>query len=82
LPLAIPDALLLPETEKLDVTETLKIRAYLAAPVALSNGQIVGTLCCISHQPRTALGNRQVDALRVIANRIAIELQKNLTVFQ
>ena len=78
LPLAIPDTQLLPEAKNLDITETLNIRAYLAAPIALSNGQIFGTLCCISHRPRTALGNRQTDALRIIAERVAIELQKNL----
>lgn len=80
LPLAIPDTLLLLEAKNLEITEALKIRAYLAAPITLSNGQAFGTLCCISHQPRTALGNRQVDALRMIAEKIAIELQKNLTV--
>lgn len=78
MPLAIPDANLLPEAKNLSITKTLGIRAYLAAPIALSDGQILGTLCCISHQPRTALGIRQVDALKIIADRVAAELQKNL----
>jgi GAF domain-containing protein len=82
LPPAITDAQLLPETEKLDVTKALEIRAYLAAPIVLSNGEVFGTLCCISHKPRTALGNRQVDALRLIAERVATEIQKNLSVSQ
>lgn len=80
LPLAIPDTQLLPEAEALDITKALNIRAYLAAPITLSNGQIFGTLCCISHRPRTALGNRQVDALRMIAQRVAVELQRNLSI--
>lgn len=82
LPLAIPDAHLLPEAAKLEVTKAHKIRTYLAAPIVLSNGRIFGTLCCISHQPRTALGNRQTDALRIVAERVAAELQKNLTSLQ
>ena len=82
LPLAIPDAHLLPEAAKLEVTKTHNIRTYLAAPIVLSNGRIFGTLCCISHQPRTALGNRQTDALRIVAERVAAELQKNLTSLQ
>lgn len=82
LPLAIPDAQLLPEAKKLDVTKSFEIRAYLAAPIILSDGQVFGTLCCISHKPRTALGNRQVDALRLIAERVSIELQKNLNASQ
>jgi GAF domain-containing protein len=79
LPMAIPDAHLLPEAEKLEVTKSHKIRTYLAVPIFLSSGQIFGTLCCISHQPRTALGNRQIDALRIVAERVAVELQKHLT---
>lgn len=82
LPLAIPDTQLLPEAEKLDITKTFEIRSYLAAPIILSNGELFGTLCCISHKPRTALGNRQVDALRLIAERVAIEIQKNLRISQ
>lgn len=79
LPPAIPDTQLLPEAEKLDITKALGIRAYLAVPIVLSNGEVFGTLCCISHKPRTALGNRQVDALRLIAERVAAEIQKNLS---
>lgn len=82
LPLAIPDAHLMPEAAKLDVTKAHNIRSYLAVPIVLSNGRIFGTLCCISHQPRTALGNRQTDALRIVAERVAAELQKNLASFQ
>lgn len=80
LPLAISDTSLLPEADALNVTAALHIRAYLAAPIVLSNGQVFGTLCCISHRPRTALGNRQVDALRTVADRVAVELQKSLLI--
>jgi GAF domain-containing protein len=81
LPLAIPDAHLMPEAAKLDVTKAHNIRSYLAVPIVLSNGRIFGTLCCISHQPRTALGKRQTDALRIVAERVAAELEKNLDSF-
>jgi GAF domain-containing protein len=78
LPRVITDTSLLPEAAALDVTTALRIRAYLAAPIVLSDGQVFGTVCCISHQTRTALGNRQIDALQTIADRVAAELQKNL----
>lgn len=78
LPLAIPDTNLAPEAADLDLTKAHKIRSYLAAPIVLSDGRIFGTLCCISHQPRSALGNRQIDAIRIVAERVAVELQKNL----
>ncbi|RYF46568.1 MAG: GAF domain-containing protein [Cytophagaceae bacterium] len=82
LPLAIPDAQLLPEAEKLDATKALGLRTYLAVPIVLSDGEVFGTLCCISHKPRTALGNRQIDALRLIAERVVMEIQKNLRISQ
>lgn len=53
LPLAIPDAQLLPEARKLDVTKAFGICTYLAVSIILSNGLTFGTLCCISHQLRT-----------------------------
>jgi GAF domain-containing protein len=80
LPPAIPDAQLLPEANKLTATKALEIRTYLAASIILLGGEVFGTICCISHKPRTALGNRQVDALRLIAAKIAIEIQKNLSI--
>lgn len=77
LPLAIPNTDSFSEARDLSVTETLNIRAYLSAPITLSDGQVYGTLCCISHRPRTALGNRQIDALRTVATLVSNELQKN-----
>lgn len=62
--------------QKLEVTKTFGIGTYLAVPIILLNGLTFGTLCCISHQLRTALGNRQVDALRLIAEKVVIKLQK------
>jgi GAF domain-containing protein len=82
LPLAIPDTDSLSEARDLSVTETLNIRAYLSAPITFSNGQVYGTLCCISHRPRTALGNRQIDALRTVAKLVSAELQKNAASWQ
>jgi GAF domain-containing protein len=77
LPLAIPDTAVLPEARELAVTRSLAIGAYLSAPVVLPNGEIYGTLCCISHKARTALGNRQVDALRSVAALVSTEIEKS-----
>jgi GAF domain-containing protein len=77
LPLAIPNTAALPEARELAVTESLNIRAYLSAPVVLADGEIYGTLCCISHQTRSALGSRQVDALRTVADLISTEIEKS-----
>ena len=77
LPLAIPDTHLLPEANNLNVTKALNIRAYLATPITSPDGQVMGTICCISHKSRTALGSREIDSLRSIARRIAVDLQKD-----
>ncbi|MGI4777493.1 MAG: GAF domain-containing protein [Janthinobacterium lividum] len=75
-PNVIPDVLQLPEAVALPGTAALNIAAYLSVPVTLRNGEIYGTLCCISHAPRTALGSRQIDALRKVAEIVSHELEK------
>jgi hypothetical protein len=34
-------------------------------------------VCCISHTLRSALGSRQIDALRYVAGIVAAELDKH-----
>ncbi len=75
-PNAIPDTAQLPEALSLPATAELNIGSYISVPVVMRNGEIFGTLCCISHTPRTALGNRQIDALRKVAEMVATELER------
>jgi len=77
LPRAIQNSALLPEASQLEATHTLRIAAYLSAPVVLHTGEVYGTLCCISHRPRTTLGPLQADALRSVADLVAKEIQKH-----
>ena len=76
-PNAIPDVLQIPEAVALPGTAALNIAAYLSVPVTLRNGEVYGSLCCISHSPRTALGSRQIDALRYVAGIVAVELERH-----
>ena len=76
LPSIIPDTAAVPETLDLAATQSLAIGAYLSVPVVLANGQVYGTLCCISHKARSALGCRQADALRSAAKLVSAEIQK------
>lgn len=78
-PLAIPDTSKLPETAALPSTAAMKIAAYISVPVVMRDGSVFGTLCCISHTPRSALGNRQIDALRKVAELVSAELEKQRT---
>jgi hypothetical protein len=77
LPAVIPNTAALPETHGLAATQSLGIGAYLSAPVVLANGEVYGTLCCISHQARSALGCRQIDALRSVAALVSAEIERN-----
>lgn len=76
LPRAIQDSAQIPEASQLEATRTLRIAAYLSAPVTLSCGEVYGTLCCISHAPRNAMGSRQVDALQSVAVLVAKEIER------
>lgn len=80
LPLVVPDTHSLRECRDLNVTKIFRIRSYLAVPIVFSDGRVFGTLCCISHELRSSLGNKQVDALRSIAVLVSAELEKNLLV--
>ena len=75
-PNAIPDTSKLKEAHELPATAAVKIGAYISVPVVLRNGDVYGTLCCISHTPRSALGNRQIDALRKVAEMVSVEVEK------
>ncbi|RYZ87888.1 MAG: GAF domain-containing protein [Proteobacteria bacterium] len=75
-PQVMQDARLDPDVADLPAVKALKIGAYLTTPVVLRDGSIYGTLCCISHKPRSALGPRQLDSLRYVAGIVAAELEK------
>jgi GAF domain-containing protein len=76
LPRAIQDSTQFPEANRLEATRALRIAAYLSAPVKLSSGEVYGTLCCISHAPRSAMGSLQVDALQSVAGLVAKEIER------
>ena len=76
LPQLLNDAKSVPELRELKIAKTLDIGAYLSTPVVLRCGTVYGTLCCISHSARSALGNKQIDALRHVAKIIGAELDK------
>lgn len=71
LPLAIPDTSKNSEASELGVTDALNIQSYLSAAIRLPNGEIFGTLCCIGHNPSTALGSNEVSALKSIADLVS-----------
>lgn len=77
LPQMMKDVRAEPDAANLAAVKALDIGAYLTTPVVLGDGSVYGTLCCISHAPRSALGSRQLDSLRYVAGIVATELDKN-----
>ena len=50
-PRVVPDAKRQEATRDLRVTSEADIRSYCAVALVLSDGQLYGTLCCVSHEP-------------------------------
>jgi GAF domain-containing protein len=76
LPCVIRNAPASVNAELQSITARLQIGAYLSAPVLLGNGQVFGTLCCISHQPREDLQQADAQALRALADAIAFGIEQ------
>jgi EAL domain-containing protein (putative c-di-GMP-specific phosphodiesterase class I) len=66
----IPNARRDPVSRDLLITEELNIGAYIGAPIYRSAGQLHGMLCCISHTPRTDLGEREAAIMGLMAQML------------
>lgn len=80
LPAIIADTHASPEAASLEITRALKIRAYLSAPVVLPNGQVFGTVCCISHSARSDLREADAKALAEVARAVAASVTPSGTI--
>lgn len=76
LPAIIPDTGASPEASSLAITRVLGIRAYLSAPVVLPNGQVFGTVCCISHTARPDLRDADAKAIAAVAQAVAASVTR------
>jgi len=63
------------------VTSEPDIRFYAGAPVRLSSGDCIGTLCVIDHEPRQ-LNGRQREVLRCLAHATARAMEGRLALRQ
>lgn len=76
LPPVVHDTATHTEARSLPITQRLNIRAYLSACVVLPNGQVFGTVCCISHRPRPELGESDAAALAAVAQAVAASVDR------
>ncbi len=58
----------------MEVTETGGVGAFASVPLRLADGELVGTLCCASHDARTDLGPRDLAVLQLVARMAASDL--------
>jgi len=78
LPSIVRDARHDPRTADLDVTHEAEIGAYVGVPIRLWDGRLYGTLCCLSHEAEPSLNARDVRFVRVLAEIVAEQLDREL----
>lgn len=70
-PLLIEDARTDPRAATMPITADASVGAYVGVPLTSSSGGLYGTLCCLSHDEATALGERDLQYLSVIADVVS-----------
>jgi EAL domain-containing protein (putative c-di-GMP-specific phosphodiesterase class I) len=76
LPHLVHDAAFDTRTADLPITREAGIGAYVGAPIRLWDGTLYGTLCCLSRSPEPSLNDRDVRFLRVLAEIVADQLDR------
>jgi EAL domain-containing protein (putative c-di-GMP-specific phosphodiesterase class I) len=76
LPFLIHDAAADERTADLPLTREAGIGAYIGAPIRLWDGTLYGTLCCLSRSPEPSLNDRDVRFLRVLAEIVADQVDR------
>jgi EAL domain-containing protein (putative c-di-GMP-specific phosphodiesterase class I) len=71
LPQLLNDAKENPITRAMRVTHELPVGAHISVPIRLLNGSIYGTFCCFSRQPNPALGEKELEVVRVCADVVS-----------
>ena len=74
IPNIVPDTRAEPAISDLDVTH--EFHAYVGVPVRLSDGRVHGTLCCVSHEPRTGLGSEDLRFMETLAGIVATRVER------
>ncbi len=71
LPQLLTDATENPVANRMKATHELPVGAHIGVPIRLLNGSIYGTFCCFSRQPNHALGEKELDVIRMCADVVA-----------
>jgi EAL domain-containing protein (putative c-di-GMP-specific phosphodiesterase class I) len=77
IPHLVNDAAADDRTADLPLTREAGIGAYVGVPIRLWDGTLYGTLCCLSRSAEPSLNGRDVRFLRVLAEIVADQLDRN-----
>ena len=76
LPTLVHDAVADVRMADLPITRESGIGAYIGVPIRLWDGTLYGTLCCLSRSPEPSLNVRDVRFLRVLAEIVADQVDR------
>ncbi len=62
------------DLKSLPLTEAADIGAYIGVPISLPNGELYGSLCCVSHEAHESLGPRDAKFLNALAQMMGEHL--------
>jgi GAF domain-containing protein len=77
IPHLVNDAAADDHTADLPLTREAGIGAYVGVPIRLWDGTLYGTLCCLSRSAEPSLNGRDVRFLRVLAEILADQLDRD-----
>jgi len=77
IPHLVTDAAADERTADLPLTREAGIGAYVGVPIRLWDGTLYGTLCCLSRSAEPSLNGRDVRFLRVLAEIVADQLDRD-----
>jgi GAF domain-containing protein len=76
IPRVVPDARREEATKDLRVTSEADMGCYCAVALVLSDGQLYGTLCCVSHEPDPRLRESDMRIMEHTARWLVEQLER------
>ena len=74
IPNMVPDTAAEPAISHLPAAA--QFHAYIGVPVKLADGRVHGTLCCVSHAPRTELVDEELRFMNVLAGIVGTRIDQ------
>ena len=76
IPNVVPDTSQEPEVAGLPVTADAGLGAYVGVPIVAADGRLLGSFCCLSHEPDPTLVDRDIRFLHVLARLVADRIER------